>query len=518
MVDCGPLESPEGGMVLVNTTTFQSVANYSCNDGYSLIGESVRTCLNSSDWSHIEPYCTCEFMVLSSVGTCIIIMKNFSLPKIYNYAHLFLGDGVQYFVAFPINFLGSIQRLFVSTRESEPVPFTVETLRGFNFSGVVDSSTSVTIELPASFEVRSSSERDKGIRISSGDKQIAVYGLSSRQYSSGAFSALLCSRQNVSEYEYYGVTYEDGPRGFSELLFVACGDDTTVRFGSEVITLNQMETYLYTAESDLTGMRVVSDKPISFFSGHQCNFIPPGVFACGHILEQLPNTALWGKQFLSASLHGRSSTDIYSVVSYSPGTNVTFSCTGQSLVTLSEFADNHETVVVPNNAFCAIESNNPILVVQYASGRAADGITGDPFMMTLPSIEEYSNNFAIIVPSQFPSSVVALYVPPEYYQPERIFVNDSQINAGWSTIHCANQTVCGYSAYVSVGAGQHSVYHDYEYARIGVSVYGFEYSKGIGYLGVGAPKSVPLQGKYDNSDGRSRDTHFLQWVYCDFGT
>ena len=410
--------------------------------------------------------------------------------------------------------------LFVSTKESEPVPFTVETLRGFNFSGVVDSSTAVTIEVPASFEVIiNSTERDKGIRISAGDKQIAVYGLSSRYASSGAFSALLCSRQNVSEYEYYGVTYEDGPYGFSELLFVACEDDTTVRFGSEVITLNQMETYLYTAERGMTGMRVVSDKPISFFSGHQCNNIPDVVGACDHILEQLPNTALWGKRFLSASLHGRSSTDIYSVVSYSPGTNVTFSCTGQSLVTLSEFADNHETVVVPNNAFCAIESNNPILVVQYASGFWADGIVGDPFMMTLPSIKQYSNNFAIIVPSQFPSSVVALYVPPEYYQPERIFVNDiSQINADWSTIHCANQTVCGYSAYVSVGAGQHSVYHDYVYARIGVSVYGFGLYEGIGYLGVGAPKSVPLQGKYDNRDGRSRDKHFLQWIYCDFGT
>ena len=61
VVDCGPLERPEGGMVLVNTTTFQSVANYSCNDGYILVGESARTCLNSSDWSRSAPYCTCKY-------------------------------------------------------------------------------------------------------------------------------------------------------------------------------------------------------------------------------------------------------------------------------------------------------------------------------------------------------------------------------------------------------------------------------------------------------------------------
>ena len=200
-------------------------------------------------------------------------------------------------------------QLFVSTRESEPVPFTVETLRGFNFSGVVDSSTSVTIEMPASLEVQMTSDgkSNKGIRISAGDKQIAVYGLSHVPDSSATFSALPCSRQSVSEYEYYGVTYVS-VRTYSVLLFVACEDDTTVRFGSEVITLNQMETYLYTAERGLTGMRVVSDKPISFFSGHRCNHIPTGVPACDQILEQLPNTALWGKRFLSASLHTRNST------------------------------------------------------------------------------------------------------------------------------------------------------------------------------------------------------------------
>ena len=421
---------------------------------------------------------------------------------VYYYALLFLdGDGVEYFVAFPTNVAPTHPartinlQLFVSTRESEEIQFSVETLRGFNFNGVVNISTAVAIDLPDSFEILSSSERDKGIRISAGDKQIAVYGLSYTLGSSAVFSALPCSGQNISEYEYYGITYEDGTQGFSELLFVACEDDTRVHIGSEVISLNQMETYLYTAERDLTGTRVVSDKPISFFSGHQCNNIPPGVSACDHILEQLPNTAQWGRKYLSASLHTRTSDDIYSVVSYSPGTNVTFACSGQSLVTLTQFANNHERVVVPNDNFCVIESNNPILVVQYASGQNADGIFGDPFMMTLPSIEQYSNNFAVIIPSHYPGSVIVIYVPPKYYQPEGIFVDEiSQSNANWTGIHCANRTVCGYSAYVRVEAGQHSVYHNNAVARIGVSVYGFTNFNGIGYLAVGARKSLAIQG------------------------
>ena len=69
-------------------------------------------------------------------------------------------------------------------------------------------------------------------------------------------------------------------------------------------------------------------------------------------------------------------------------------------------------------------------MVQYASGQHADFIDGNPFLMSLPSIEQYSNNYAAIVPSQYPTSVIAIYVPPEYYQPEKIFVNEmSQIEA-----------------------------------------------------------------------------------------
>ena len=413
-------------------------------------------------------------------------------------------SGSEYFVAFPANFRNYrvlTLKLYISTSETEPVPFSVKTLRGFSFSGVVNTYTAAIIVLPDSFEVTNSSQRDKGIRISAGDKQIAVYGLSYRLGTSDSFSALLCSRQNVSEYAYYGVTYEDCSGGFSELLVVGCEDDTTVQIGSEVILLNQMETYLYTAEIDLTGTRVVSDKPLSFLSGHQCSNIPACVSSCDHIVEQLANTALWGRRYLSASLHTRNTNDMYTVVSYSSGTSVTFACSGQNLVTLSQFPNNHETVVVPNNAFCAIESNNPILVVQYSLGYGVDSIHihGAPFMLTLPSIEQYSNDYAIIVPSEFSTNVITLYVPPEYYQPERIFVDEvSQIEANWIAIPCANRAICGYSAYVSVVTGEHSVYHDYENARIGVSVYGFASHYSYGHPAIGALPSVPLQGNAAN--------------------
>ena len=56
-VDCGSLTDPVNGAVTVTNTTFNSTATYSCNDGYSLVGDTTITCLASASWSGGEPTC-----------------------------------------------------------------------------------------------------------------------------------------------------------------------------------------------------------------------------------------------------------------------------------------------------------------------------------------------------------------------------------------------------------------------------------------------------------------------------
>ena len=53
--DCGPLFSPLNGMVTFETTTAGSIATYSCDDSYILLGGSgeTRTCgALSGVWSN----------------------------------------------------------------------------------------------------------------------------------------------------------------------------------------------------------------------------------------------------------------------------------------------------------------------------------------------------------------------------------------------------------------------------------------------------------------------------------
>ena len=302
-----------------------------------------------------------------------------------------------YFVAFGRNDVGGIisnLTLFITSNEPDPVLVKIESLRGFNFTGVVTKDATLTIDVPEFFQVSSSIQRDKGIRISAGKSKLSIYGRNYWGGSSDAFLALPCERIAVENYEYYGVTYSDGSTRPSHVLIVGCEDNTVFQIGSDVIHLSKMETYLWEGTNDITGTKIVSNRPIAVFSGHQCTFIPSNIRFCDHLTEQVPPTALWGNNFLSASLSGRSSGDIYRMIASENSTNVVVNCS-----TFSQLQTYHlaragfwQEFNTPDESFCSISSDKPLLLMQFSLGFLVDGVTGDPFMMMIIPL----NNLAAI--------------------------------------------------------------------------------------------------------------------------
>ena len=416
-----------------------------------------------------------------------------SLPcTLYNCKILCIGNKV--YIGFPENYNNAPEFLIMhmSTNEVDAVEFLVDTLKGFHFRNTVTNNDAVQVQFPLQFEVQNYEQRYNGIKVTTAnDEPLVVYGESYSSESAGIFAALPCSAQNVTEYEYYGVTFN----GFTShsrafMLFVGCENSTIVRVGSLIVYLHEMERYIYSSTHGLTGTRVVSNKPISFISGHQCRGVPPGESSCDQLVEQLPNTALWGKEFLTAPLFGRTAPDIYIVVSYLPSTVTTMVCSDSSnttVTTLSQFPRNHKVVTVPDSAYCSIDSNNPVLVVQFASSGEADNTSSDPFMMNIPPVDQYTNKYVVVIPAEFSSNVITIFVTPEYYQPERIFVDEvNQNDANWTDIPCQNDSlVCGYAATIVVDEGQHRVFHESTSAKMSVSVYGFSRDNGYGYYAVG---------------------------------
>ena len=57
-MNCGSLTDPANGSVNHTAgTTFGQTATYSCDIGYSLVGDSTRTCQASGEWNRSEPSC-----------------------------------------------------------------------------------------------------------------------------------------------------------------------------------------------------------------------------------------------------------------------------------------------------------------------------------------------------------------------------------------------------------------------------------------------------------------------------
>ena len=387
--------------------------------------------------------------------------------------------GKKFVVGFPRN---NGQRadelfLFITNTESSAVNFTVTPI---NISGIV-STSSTRVNVPPSFEVLSVNERNKGILVEA-DENINLYGMSFDSIWADAYLALPCTVMVLDEYEYYGISYDVISSRPSVILLVACENETVVKFNFSTITLNSMETYQIESDNDLTGTRITSSKPLSVFSGSDCAQVPRDIRWCDHLVEQVPPTVTWASKFLVASLEGRSSGERIRVLS-ARAASVAVNC--NTNVSVSEFqlqsGGSFREFEIPVNSFCSIESTSPVLVAQYAYGHG-DGGMGDPFMMIIPPIEQFTNNYFVKAFSQFVSNYVTVYVSSELFQTAQILL-DNSIVTGWRNVVCSSGEVCGHISRTSVSPGAHSICHQNSSAVLGVSVYGFRFSNSYGYPG-----------------------------------
>ena len=335
-----------------------------------------------------------------------------------------------------------------------------------------NSTTKVTI--PSSYQLSSVNDTEKGMSITTDNGTIRVHGLNYADGTSDGFLALPCAPLELQTYEYYGLTYHDTVySGF--LIIVGCEDSTLVTDGSVTTVLNKMETLYLKDEVDLSGTKFTSNKPVSFFSGHTCTFVPKGLRYCDHLIEQIPPTAVWGTHFLSASYFTRSSGELYRILTAGNSTTVTVNCNtfSQPQTFSLASAGNWTEFMTNDSSFCSIESNNPLLVMEFSLGGLVDRVHGDPFMMMIPSVDQYTNDYVFHSPSEF-SNYITILVTPQYYQPDQVLVDGvSQENANWTPVPCANGSVCGYCGYVTLEPGDHHVWHSDPCAKISVLMYGF---------------------------------------------
>ena len=376
------------------------------------------------------------------------------------------------------------------------------------------------IDIPNALSINANNPRtpDIGIQLQSQDgKQLTVVGVNEKQASTDAFLVFPKIETKSKTYEYFTLSVDKGP--FSNIKsffgFVTTEHDTTIT----ITPVTRIDTFFVTfavllsginytatiptagysvagtASSDLSGTRIVSDKPLSFFTGHECGIIPSDKTACDHLVEQVPPTETWGFKFFLVPLSTRSG-DGYRILASRGGTECSVTCTDASLsenITLANPGDFKQLIY--STRYCSVECTRPVLIFQFSLGHRYDEVVrSDPFAVMIPPVGQYSNDYDFVF---FESEEVDtrgeqlefeawinIAVPAEY-DPSGLRFNGSPLSGvRFVNITCSDGEVCGrvvrYKPTSDIGS--HKLEHIDPDTRFTATVYGWERENSYGYV------------------------------------
>ena len=423
--------------------------------------------------------------------------------------HQFL-TGNNYYIGFFQNKNGGSISLYLTNTGSLNSSYTIEAPgAGYYTSGTISGTGSTIVRLPPSLVTGSYNDQSKGIYLKTNSTNVVVIGKNDASDSSDTFLALSTVKVSSTYYSvsiyyiYYGISVSSG-NGNNVVLIVGTEDNTmmdltvtqnvNVKINDTVSSLtsgsqysfivNRLQTVHIRSYYDLTGTRIITDKPVSVFSGHECGYVLSFSYSyCDHLIEQIPPTTYWSKTYYIAPLQGRSAYTIRVLAAHNT-TEVFMDCNN---VTNSYTINAGNNFTVTHQYYCAIHSNKEILVAQYSPGSSYDGRTGDPMMMLVPATVHYSNEINLSTISSGYNDYINIIVLKEYYQPSMMYwirggVKRSLQSQSWNTI-TFKQVTEAYYTQLSVSNGPVTITHTTTNALMSAVVYGFASRKAYGHSG-----------------------------------
>ena len=472
------------------------------------------------------------------------------------------NEGNEFFVGFIRNRFGRVDEpevippvLWITTKESTPVNFEIFTIAGLLASNSTAPGQVTYIPIPLEFIVFNSSEdsmldsRFKGIRIKAQDNRtIAVFGQHEEVASNDAYLALpVISLPAGRSYEYIAASIlgDSGTIGQAKdsvVLIIGTENNTEIILEPSVpishsfapansgvffpgapidhlnVTIQRFQTfYLQVRGGDISGTRIIANKPISVFSGHECAVVTI-VFddeVCDMLIEQIQPIATWGTEVVTIPLRTRRGGDVIKVFASQDSTTVSVTRTSISNGTVTiepSFTLNRNGFVeMFIEDLSLIQSNYPIEVFQFSRSWTRDNnIFSDPFMLSVPSHEQYRNSY-VIAPAPFDPSIEGtiagrfayvnytnIAVPAEYFNPNLIIVNNNTINASeFKPIKRADNSIWGYGAQLLLNEGAQVIRHQDPNAGLLVTMYGFSNQMSWGCTGGTGLAPVTLSKLYN---------------------
>lgn len=395
----------------------------------------------------------------------------------------------------------------VGTRATS-AQFKIETNGGIIHEGTTASSSPTAVSIDSSFQVANSqfTNRNKGLYIySTGSESIYVLVKNFITFVNlGAYLAYPCIRfETDAAYEYVVVSADDPEDVLrSEFLLVGCENDTevtivptqtvnipqdpqnsvsamtTVDVGttSHQIILHTMQTLLISSVDDLTGTKIISNKPLTVISGHECANIPSSRSSCEPLAVHVPPTFTWGTEFLLAPFAGRRGVQTFKAVTSENNTFVTTVCG-----TTSNETRTNTIFQLNTDKYCYLESSKPVMLTQLSFGGSIDNM-GDPSIALISPIDQYirETEFFSLPTFEFSNNYISITVQIEHYNPDRILLDGAKVNCEWQEIYNNTLTfdIVGYGCNTTVSSDlfshtRHTVTHSDANGLISVLAYGF---------------------------------------------
>lgn len=205
------------------------------------------------------------------------------------------------------------------------------------------------VDFPTSVRMRGTAIEEKGIHIKA-DSEIVVYGLNIMKFTTDAYLALPVDIQST---KYIIPSFK--PSYTSLIGIIAIHDRTTIfvtfqfadrrssfRFRGRnyrhrdtiSVVLNRLQSFQISHNTDMSGTRIFSTRPISVFSGNECANVPFDKGYCDHLVEHIPPVNTWGQRFITAPLAGRRGGDFFRIMAANQSTDVRIN--GKYIDTLGE--------------------------------------------------------------------------------------------------------------------------------------------------------------------------------------
>ena len=405
--------------------------------------------------------------------------------------------------------------ILLTSAEANEVQYSIEAPSvNYYHNGTISDSDEVILNLSTSIQV-TSYYYNKGVYITSDSDKITVIAQSLGARSSESFYALPIVWL-INSHKYYAIsvpktTVFDSHYNSSilivgieentvimltvtQLAIISVGTTTaTTATTTDLIpsrqysfTINGLQTAYITSLEDLSGTKIISEKPVSVSSGHECANIPYNIAYCNHLVEQIPPTALWGTNHYIVPLDSRTSYTLKILAAHN-FTSINIYCNNtREFYNINEGGFVNKTLSMQE--YCAITSNKKILVAQFSHGENYFEAIGDPMMILVPSTNQYLNefDFSTLHNSSF-NHYINIIVLAQYYQPHMIYlvaggVNRSLASQLWVSIQ-VNSITEAYATKVNVPVGLTKIFHSNPASQLMVIVYGFAQGDGYGHIG-----------------------------------